>query len=114
MDEGTPHVAPEVIITVTIFIEESQSTPDDGVHHCHACLGHVVLIHHLHPHALPERVLHALCHLATTRRGEVIAHSAFLPQRPQRNSFPLHTQSGQLLSLPKADWETPLGSIARG
>lgn len=84
MDEGTPHVAPE-IIAVTILIEESQSAPNHCIHHCHTCLGHVVLIHHLNPHALPERVLHALHHLATTNRRGEINHSA--PNNSE-NSFP--------------------------
>lgn len=112
MDEGTPHVAPEVIITVAILIEESQSAPNHCVHHCHPCPGHMVLIHHLHPHALPERVLHALCHLAITKRGGGINHTWCFPSpNTSENSFP-HRHPSQHPALPKADWETLLGRDA--
>lgn len=111
MDEGAPHVAPEVIVAVPVLVEESQPAPDDRVHHRHARPGHMVLIHHLHPHALPERVLHALRHLATTSRGGEINPTPRLPSpEPSENSFSPHTA----LRCPKLPgrhlWEGTHGS----
>lgn len=55
VDQGTPHVAPEVVVIVTILIEEPQATPMTVSTHvtCILSPGHLGLVHHLQPHALP-------------------------------------------------------------
>lgn len=73
-------MAPEVIITITILIEEPQPATDHRVYYRHARPRHVGLVHYLHPHALTEWILHVLRHLGgqqTSRRSQVF----FIPKR---------------------------------
>lgn len=64
MDEGTEHMAPEVIWAVlTFFVYQPEPTSDDLLHQCHPCPAQIVLIHHLYTHRLLEGELHVLMYL---------------------------------------------------
>lgn len=64
MDEGTEHMAPEVIRVVLAFlIDQPEATSDDLLHQRHPCPAQVVLVHHLYPHQLLEGELQVLVYL---------------------------------------------------
>lgn len=51
MDEGTEHMAPEVIgVVLTFLIDQPEAPSNDLLHQCHPCPAQVVLVHHLYPH----------------------------------------------------------------
>lgn len=64
VDEGTEHMAPEVIRVVLAFlIDQPEATSDDLLHQRHPCPAQVVLVHHLYPHQLLEGELEVLVYL---------------------------------------------------
>lgn len=51
MDEGTEHMAPEVIgVVLTFLIDQPEATSNDLLYQRHPCPAQVVLVHHLYPH----------------------------------------------------------------
>lgn len=64
MDEGTPHVTPEVITAIAVLIKKPQPATDHRIHHSHTCPRNTVLIYYLQSHALAKWVLHVLSHLS--------------------------------------------------
>lgn len=64
VDEGTEHMAPEVIrVVLALLIDQPEAAPDDLLHQRHPCPAQVVLVHHLHPHQLLEGELQVLVYL---------------------------------------------------
>lgn len=64
VDEGTEHVAPEVIGVVLAFlIDQPEAASDHLLHQRHPCPAQVVLVHHLHPHQLLEGELQVVVYL---------------------------------------------------
>lgn len=64
MDEGTEHMAPEVIrVVLALLIDQPEATADDLLHQRHPCPAQVVLVHHLYPHQLLERELQVVVYL---------------------------------------------------
>ncbi len=68
VQEGTPHVAPEIRDSVLrgvtlVRIHQLNAAADNRVYDGHAGPTHVFGVHHLHTHTYSERGPHALCQL---------------------------------------------------
>lgn len=64
VDEGTEHVAPEVVgVVLALLIDQPEAASDHLLHQRHPCPAQVVLVHHLHPHQLLEGELQVVVYL---------------------------------------------------
>lgn len=69
MDEGTEHMAPEVIrVVLTFLIDQPEATSDDLLHQRHPCPAQVVFVHHLYSHQLLERKLQVIVYLGQKKK----------------------------------------------
>ena len=91
VQEGTPHVAPEVKGGVfggfaLVRVHQPQTAADDLVYGGHTGATNVFGVHHLHIHTYSERGLHAFCQLEggqreKWQRDEINFHSCLLQDR---------------------------------
>lgn len=73
VQEGTPHVAPEIRDCVfrgvaLVFIHQPQTATNNRVYDGHTSPTHVFGVHHLHTHTYSEKGLHALCQLGRRQK----------------------------------------------
>lgn len=69
VDEGTEHVAPEVVgVVLALLIDQPEAASDHLLHQRHPCPAQVVLVHHLHPHQLLEGELQVVVYLKQQKK----------------------------------------------